>query len=248
MNDMKTIITLLLISVSIASAQTSTNATPIIINFTNTLGEFITNATVVSVSANKLIYRTQDGIGGGVIRLDKLSPELQARLNYNPQVALQADYADADKKSAQEQYWQHQRELADQQAQVAQLVSNREKMQKHATKIEGRVIQTLDNGVLISCFSSVERSFFPDEIYKSWENKNLLGTLDEAENIVFLVDYPFKNRLAADDKLATVAYPDGFFKYSTVNHSENTVRRYTSSIDRAVTDWQPNSINGKIYP
>jgi hypothetical protein len=236
---------LLLVSVGITSAQTNTKSTPIFISFTNSLGDYVTNAEVVSWSANKLIYRTEGGLGGGTIHLDKLPPELQAKFNYNPEAAAKADLLESERKLKERTAQAEQREqlqlLADREA-------NREKMNKQATKIEGRVIQTLDKGVLISCFSSRDRSFFPDEIYKSWQSKNLFGTLDEAENIIFLVDYPFKNQLAADDTLGTVAYPDGFYKYSTVNHSENTVRRYTSSLDQAVMDWQPNAINGKIYP
>ncbi len=123
---MKTAFILLLISIGIASAQTNTNSAPIFISFTNTLGEYITNAEVVSHSANKLIYRVDGGLGGGTIRLEKLPPELQARFNYDPDEANKADQIEKDKKAAQDQYWQQQKELVEQQAQAVQEPASRQ--------------------------------------------------------------------------------------------------------------------------
>ena len=112
---MKTLLCLLALAGS-AWAQTNTNSSPIIISFTNTFGVYITNAEVVRWSSNKLIYRTENGAGGGTIRLSVLPPDLQAMFNYDTNLSAAQDSLDASIKNAQAQYWERQKEMVEQQA------------------------------------------------------------------------------------------------------------------------------------
>jgi len=247
---MKTASILLLISIGIALAQTNTNSAPIFISFTNTLGEYITNAEVVSLSPNKLIYRADGGLRGGTIRLDKLSPDLQATFHYDPDEANKADQIENDKKVADLKKRMAAQQVANEQARLEEC---RQKMKAQAIVLCARVIQRLDDGLLLRAADSEENTdgYAYDNLFQAWQksyDSGAAGSAHWVSGIVFLADYPFKNQTAADDKFITIAYPDGFHKYTTVNHSENTVRRYTSSLDKAVADWQPNSINGKISP
>ncbi len=91
----------LLASVCLTSAQTNTNSAPIIVSFTNSVGFYVTNAEVVSVAPNKLIYRANGGLVAGTIRLEKLPPDLQAKFNYDPDEANKADQMENDKKIAE---------------------------------------------------------------------------------------------------------------------------------------------------
>lgn len=250
MNDMKTAfkilrhvaplalyaVLVLVLEADIASAQTNTNSASIFIGFTNTVGEYITNAEVVSVAPNKLVYRASDGLGGGTIRLEKLPPELQAKFNYDPDEANKADQMDNDRKAAD-----LQKRIASQQAaeDAARLEECRKKMKDQAIILCARVIQRLDNGLLLRAASGDENidGYTYDSLFLAYQKSYDSGTASSAHwasGIVFLADYPFKNQTAADDKFITLAYPAGFYKYTTVNHSESTIRRYTSDLEKAL--------------
>lgn len=160
---MKTIIALFLASASLASAQINTNSAPIFISFTNTLGEYITNAEVVSHSANKLIYRTQDGVGGGVIRLDKLPPELRVKFNYNPATVAAQDAKDKTKKDADEKRFRQQQQIYEQKAGVESAQRAVEKShwdeavkeaQSHQLELIGEVTAGFGPGKLVYLYQS----------------------------------------------------------------------------------------------
>ena len=226
----------LALEANVASAQTNTNSAPIFISFTNTLGVYITNAEVVSLSPNKLIYRIDGGLGGGTIRLEKLPPGLQAKFHYDPDEANKADQMENDRKAAD-----LQKRIAGEQAAVREAHWNEceEKMKAQATVICARVIQRLDNGLLLSAEDNDDRldGYSYDSLLIAWQKSYDSGKVTgahSASGIVFLADYPFKNQMAAGDKFITLAYPNGFYKYTTVNHSESTIRRYTSDLVQAV--------------
>ena len=214
-----------------AAAMTVSAQTNLLISFTNSTGVFITNAEVAKILPNKIIYRT--AAGGGTIRLDALPPEIQTRLGYNYTNAAKADFIDRLNKSMQNEAAQRQLEQA--QA-TARFSAQRITTEKTARAIIGRVVQRLDGGLLVSGRPASDMEFVNYTSDAAWEKWNNRWTLPSTEGILFLVDYPNHAGMAADDKFLTVAFPDGFFKYTTVNGSESIVRRYTSSLDKATAD------------
>lgn len=223
---MKTLFFLFIVAASAASAQTNT-----FISFTNTSGVFVTNAEVAKIFPNKIIYRTSNG--GGTIRIDVLPEPIQKQLGYNFTNAALADSIEKIDKSIE---YENAKQQMQQLRYAARFNAQKDITEKSARAIVGRVIQRLDGGLLVSARPDdglpIE-NYIEDELWKSWNNRH---TLYRAEGILYLVDYPNHTYMAADDKFLTVAYPDGFFKYKTVNGSESIVRRYTSSLKKATVD------------
>jgi hypothetical protein len=84
---------------------------------TNSVGDVITNAVLVKLTANKFVYKTDAG-GMGMLPLASLPEDLRKKFGYDPQAAQADDEAEQAKKARQQQYDQQQRELAAQQANV----------------------------------------------------------------------------------------------------------------------------------
>jgi ankyrin repeat protein len=180
------------------------------VSFTNSIGEFITDAIPARLFANKLIYITTNG-GGGTIRLENLPPDLRAKFHYNQDAAAEADQIDADKKARMNEY-------ARQQAVVAQSEFERSEAEKragqHKAMIIGYVIQKIDAGLLVS-----------------WN----LGTEENSDRrTILLKDHPNYATLAANDGIYCWAFNDGLYSYTTVNKSENTVHAFTCSTNAAI--------------
>ncbi|MGB7749394.1 MAG: hypothetical protein WBN75_19140 [Verrucomicrobiia bacterium] len=211
---MKTLITLLLASVGIASAQTNTNSAPIFISFTNTVGEYITNAQVVSLAPNKLVYRAADGLGGGTIRLEKLPPELQAKLNYDPDEANKADQIDNDRKAADREKQAIAQFQANEQARRDEAY---QKILKHRVYITGKIIQKIDDGLLLSC------------------------PVDDGYMTILLRNHPRYDVLAAQDEVQIYGFPLGTYSYTTVNNSKNTIHDWTCDTNIAISYYLLNN-------
>jgi hypothetical protein len=82
---------------------------------TNSVGDVITNAVLVKLTANKFVYKTDAG-GMGMLPLVSLPEDLQKKFGYDAQAAQAADDAEQAKKVRQQQIVQQQQEIAVQQA------------------------------------------------------------------------------------------------------------------------------------
>ena len=82
---------------------------------TNSVGDVITNAVLVKLTANKFVYKTDAG-AMGMLPLASLPEDLQEKFGYDSRIAQAADEADQQNKARQQQLAQRQREFADQQA------------------------------------------------------------------------------------------------------------------------------------
>ncbi len=203
---MKTALSILLLSLLAAGAQTN-----IVISFTNSSGIFITNATVVKLMPNKLIYRTD--AGGGVARLDTLPGDVQAKLGYDPVRSEAADIADNSKKQKADALFQKQKESAIKQAQWEE--AKRIVLQK-GVRMTCSVIQKISDGLLVS---------WPGNSVEPYESSVT----------VLLVDYPRYASTASEDNLfIDRVYPLGLYTYTTVNKSDKTIRRWTCDISKAI--------------
>lgn len=90
---------------------------PTLITFTYKSGTVVSNAEVVHVNDGvSLIWREDNGVGGGLVRLEELPEKLQVQFGYDPAKTAAAD-ALAAQKQAQ---WQQAQALAAQSAQTAQ--------------------------------------------------------------------------------------------------------------------------------
>jgi hypothetical protein len=105
---MKTVLGILLLAIATAGAQT--NNLPAFISFTNSSGDFITNAEVVRVLPNKLIWKDSGG-NGGIVRLDALPADLRQQFNYDPTEANEADQAEEIIKAKNLEFQREQAEL-----------------------------------------------------------------------------------------------------------------------------------------
>ena len=213
MENMKTGIVLILALVNIASAQTNTNNAPIFISFTNTVGEYITNAEVVTVAPNKLVYRADDGLSGGTIRLEKLPPDLQAKFHFDPDQANVADQMENDRKTAD-----LQKRIAGQQAAEEQAkwdAALKLALSKRQT-FYGDIMQKIDAGLLVRSPGSYGAS------------------AGESSVTILLKDYPLAGSVAADDQIHVSAFPVGLYSYTTVKNSVNTIHAWTCDTNVAV--------------
>src|ERR1700744_5401882 len=102
---MRLLIALLGLALAFGNCEAQTNA-PLIINFTNSDGIYITNAEVIKILPNKLFYKTEDG--GGMVKLSELPKTIQERLHFDPVLASQAEVADRLKKSETDHFYQQQ--------------------------------------------------------------------------------------------------------------------------------------------
>jgi hypothetical protein len=202
------IVVICLLIAGIASGQT--NAL-IFISFTNSSGVFVTNAQVVKVYPNKLIYATD--VGGGTIRLDKLPSVIRKSLGYNPTNAAAADAAEAAKKTnvgltgliAQQTAAAHsRRELAEETVYATGWVGY------------GDIIQKIPQGLLVMT---------PGHASEDGAD----------QTTIFLKGYSGAS-LAADDFIKFTAFPVGTYSYITALRTQNTVHAYTCDL-AAATDY-----------
>ncbi|HEX9048571.1 MAG TPA: ankyrin repeat domain-containing protein [Verrucomicrobiae bacterium] len=84
---------------------------------TNSAGVVVNDAVLVKLTANKFLYKSS--AGGGMLRLDALPPELQARFGYDAATASAQDSAEAAARAERARAEQLQRESLQQQASAA---------------------------------------------------------------------------------------------------------------------------------
>jgi hypothetical protein len=238
---MKTIIALLLASCAVSLAQINTNTdsrgyvtnaallTPF--TLTNSSGKIVTNAVLVKLSPNTFIYKTPDG-EMGVRRLDSLPKDLRENFGYDPVKAAQADAADAEKKTQQDQM--RQRQIA-QAAAYARYQAIKAEVEQGNRRIEGKVLQKIPEGLLVDSGAAAiaidegmhNVSFAGGTLYE--------GTAPgvEALGLVLLQDYPDPN-IADEGHVDIIAYPVGLFTYDSVNKSSKTVRKFSCDLDKAI--------------
>jgi hypothetical protein len=225
----------------IGNSLAQTNSTPIVISFTNSFGDYITNAQVVSWNANKLIYRCPGG--GGTIRLDKLPQDLQIRFNYDPAKAAKADQADQIQKENYQRYLAAQEKAQELDLQKKILI------QKSRT-ISGRILQKLPGGLLVeSGQEEIDQVGHTDVEYDemrtvtsrtvSVREGNTPGA--ECLGLVFLEDHPRYAQLVDDNVVVILAYPDGQYTYTSVAGGQKTVRRFTADFEKALNYQLTNS-------
>lgn len=132
-----------------------------IISFTNASGVFITNATAIKISENKLLYRIPSG--GGIVRLDSLPAYIRAEFNFNPTNAAAQDVKDKIKKDQAEKYIREQQQLFEQRTMLQSAQTAAEKIrwdeavklaQKHQLELIGEVTAHLGSGLLVYLYSS----------------------------------------------------------------------------------------------
>jgi hypothetical protein len=207
------------LSCQICWAQTN------IISFTNSSGDFIENAVAVKMGANKLLYRTPTG--GGVVKFENLSPEIQKEFNFDPGKAKEADQVELRRKQQElAQYKQFQ--TAQMRAEVLKQVATT------AMAVEGKVVQKTDFGLLVESASERRDQEVQDRIVTG---DNLSGKIQFFDNgfqvydgFCLLTDCP-QSGLADGDVVKFVAYPNGVYTYTTVGGSSKTVRQFTCNIN-----------------
>jgi ankyrin repeat protein len=167
---------------------------------TNSAGDVVTNAVLVKLTPNKFIYKTPDG-AEGMLPLKSLPENLRSKFGYDPTYAALADRFETEKK--EEIYQQQQIQLE----QKSRLDNANKEMTNHVWTLYGRVVQKIDEGLLVS-----------------------LKMDDYKTQIILLKDYPNESGAAEDDEIKrTVAYQTGNFSYDTVNGSKSTIHVFTCS-------------------
>jgi hypothetical protein len=222
---MKFSMLLLLASCVAVSAQTND-----FITFTNKSGVVISNAEVVKVEPNRLIYLFPAGGGGGSVKLADLTPELQNKFGYDAVAAAKLDEAEKEKRLADI------KKSAAINAALEKYNRLKNQLWQGRKLIDGKVLQKIDAGLLVD---SGEKGKFLEERISSepgvgpalWHEGNTPGS--EAQGLVLLQDYPDPN-MADDGHVDIVAYPLGLFSYETVGKSEKTVRKFSCNLDTAI--------------
>jgi hypothetical protein len=226
---MKTLILFLLTACLSSIAQTNT------ITFTNQYGDVVSNAVVIKVSANTLLYRIPSG--GGAVKLANLPPDLQQRFGYDPEKA-----AALDRKEQQDRAADLQQRMA---WAAADAKYNRLKnqLEQGRRRIRGKVLQRISEGLLVdsgaATIAYAEETHYgtsPDGDPISWGG----GTIaegktpgEEALSLVLLQDFPDPN-MTDGGYVDIMAYPVGLYTYETVNQSSKTVRIFSANLDTAI--------------
>lgn len=208
-----------------ASAQTN------ILTFTNNSGVVYSNVTVVKVEPDGILFRNSEGLVYGREKYTNMSESLQTKFGYDPIKAAE--------------YEQKQKELRAKQA-VQQATANKaaadaqasEKRRKiiDASKmvVTGKLIQKLDNGLLVESGSERERRtitrvmHMPGRMVRLYDPKTELQIYD---GLCLLTDYPDQAKVVDDDVVHAIAYPNGEYSYTTVNESSKTIRKFTCNLN-----------------
>lgn len=217
---MKTAIMFLLASCVISLAQTNTDSSGYVTNanllapftLTNSVGDVITDAVLVKLTANKFVYKTPSG-AMGMLRLDSLSKDLQEKFGYDPQAAQAADEAEKQKKVRLQQYDQQQRENVAAQAAQAAIWKQvqRYKSEFDVTGDTLRVDQVTKEGILAS-YNHVDSE--PDLSFSM---------------VYFVKDYPKKDALSDGETISGPFYEIGSYTYTSVMGSSKTIQCLTCS-------------------
>lgn len=157
------------------------------VSFTNSIGNFITDAIPARLFANKLIYITANG-GGGTIRLDRLPEELRERFGYNERMADLAEKNDRIKKEREDQIHHQQLQAIREQAKwgVQNCTARPFLYPQRALGESWRDLQPLFNwwAYVSRLTSSVAQTNLPAKPYIAW---NRIVALDYTTNESFWI-------------------------------------------------------------
>jgi hypothetical protein len=180
-----------------------------VVTITNKEGKIFKDIKIVSIKPNAVTYVPFDGLGGGIINFKTLSNTDQKRFAYN-----QAKADEADSEAVTKQAAEATRQRA---SQTAALRSAKETMLRERLAGQGKgniqIFQKLDDGLLIR-YSISEGS---------------------RDGISMLVDSPMQKSIADGDYINTALYDIGTYTYHTAGGSQKTVRKYTASLEAAIS-------------
>ena len=202
------------------SAQTN------MITFTNRSHEVISNAIVLRCDGVKLVYRTE-GAGGGSVKLAELPRDLQVRFGYDPDRSAAAERKDSERLAADRKVTQA---LSTRQAALQAKQKRRAEVSKSETMVFGRVIQCLDNGLLVNADSNVHGERMSEE--PAFYQPDLNREVPYAKGTVMLQDY--KGKAVDGDMVNVLAYPVEYYEYTAVSGGRRRVRKYTANIDNCI--------------
>lgn len=207
------------------------------ITFTNKSGMVFSNATVVRIDANKLIWRL--GVAGGVIKLADLPDEVRARFGYNPVLAASADRAESERRSRQ---LQNQALWAAEDARRDSIAKAKKQLIDSSRTVAGKVIQKLPDGLLVDSGAEVMAEVGKTEFtYGKYSVSSVTHTgVGEGNQpgttclgLVLLQDHPRYSDMVDGAYVKVIAYPIGQYQYTTVQNASKTVRKFSADLDRA---------------
>lgn len=146
-------------------------------------------------------------------------------------IASASAFAQTNKMSKDE----YRRWYAEQQARDAVAKANwkkRHAVAQTAVYVSGKVIQNIDDGLLLDCdlhFAPSSNKYRYDiEHNHKWAY---------SEGFVLLTGHPDKSTIVDDDLVSIVAFPIGKYEYTSVNNSKKTILKFTANLDEAVNYW-----------
>jgi len=232
---MKTVGFFLLLAIFSAGAQTN-----LFISFTNSSGDWVTNAMITKVLPNKIYYQTDSG--GGSVRLDALPKNVREKLVIDPAAIRAADLADEEKHLA---YLQQKAAFA----QAQQLAGLKKAFAQGSRTISGKIIQKIPEGLLVdSGREAIDEVGHTDVEFDAQGNMgtSTTATLQEGDTaaaeclgLVLLEDHPREAQLVDDNVVVMLGYPDGQFTYKAVSGGEKTVRKFTTDFNKAFSHQYP---------
>jgi hypothetical protein len=192
------------------------------ITFTNQAGRVITNAVVVKHEGYRLLWR--QGASGGSVRLADLPEELQRRFAFNPERAALMEA----KKEELETLRRVDNALAQEEAEIrARLKKAAAQLEASRRRINGKVIQVLDNAVLVrdgtvatETLRDIKRAYGDYSYTEPKEELVMITGVKTAE-------------LADGAVVKAHAYPLGTYRYTAVSGGIKTVKKYTLDRDAA---------------
>ena len=204
---------------------------PKTISFTNKTGTVISNAEIIKVEPSKIIYRTGPSVFDSVKFVD-LPDEVQKRFGYNPEKSAAGEQSEERQRAAS---MERQRKIIAQSKIEQQARERRAKVEKAKVLVWARVIQRLDDELLVDASRSGYKELTE---FKNFAGKNAdeFWKLARATGTILLTDYPRVKNVVDGDDFLTVAYAAGTYEYTTVNNSKKTIRKYTCDPDKAILD------------
>jgi hypothetical protein len=204
---------------------------PATFTFTNKDGIVISNAEVVKIYANKLIWRKDFGMeGAGTVKLADLPPDLQQRFGYDPEKAAALDEKEQQDRAAD---LQRRRTIAAAQEKYSRLKA---KLVQGSRRVDGKVLQKISEGLLVES-GDLERALqeHNERVYGDTGGVTFESGIPggEALGLVLLVDYPDPN-MTDEGHVDIIAYPLGLFSYDTLNKSSKTVRKFSADLETAI--------------
>lgn len=222
-----TIIALLVLATLTGLAQTNYGT----VSFTNRYGSLI-QGEVIRVDASKIQVKSDNIIS--TIKLVDTPTEIQTRFGFDADVEAAAARARAEKMK---RLVAHEAAAKNKLTAQTDLAIRRRDLEQKAVVLYGRVVQRLDDQLLVDCAGNASRGYQPAPEYRKWMAGKSRATERERmteKGLILLVDFPGIKNTADDDAFITVAYPIGTHVYTAVSGGKKTVRKYTCNIDVAL--------------